>query len=57
MDSGGVSGFVSGRGFERVEDAVGVDCKDIYWRRREERVRQRMEEVVQTSKVKEIIDL
>ncbi len=57
MDSGGVSGFVSGRGFERVEDAVGVDCKDIYWRRREERVRQRMDEMMRTREVKEIVDL
>lgn len=44
-------------GFERVEDAVGVDCEDIYWRRREERVRQRMDEMMRTREVKEIVDL
>mmetsp|Transcript_31282 Transcript_31282/g.62289 ORF Transcript_31282/g.62289 Transcript_31282/m.62289 type:complete len:512 (+) Transcript_31282:643-2178(+) len=44
-------------GFESVEDAVGVDCEDIYWKRKEERVRKRMDEKIKMSEVKEIVDM
>mmetsp|Transcript_25657 Transcript_25657/g.40262 ORF Transcript_25657/g.40262 Transcript_25657/m.40262 type:complete len:249 (-) Transcript_25657:20-766(-) len=30
-------------GYKNVEDVVGADCEDIYWRRIEERVKKRME--------------
>eukprot|EP00986_Skeletonema_menzelii_P001990 scaffold547_cov143-Skeletonema_menzelii.AAC.12 len=30
-------------GYKNVEDVVGADCEDIYWRKAEERVKKRME--------------
>ncbi|KAL7535475.1 hypothetical protein ACHAXR_006509 [Thalassiosira sp. AJA248-18] len=42
-------------GYKSVEDVVGSDQEDIYWNRREERVRRRMQEREQTEK--EIVDL
>ena len=42
-------------GYKSVEDVVGADQEDIYWNRREERVRRRMFEREQTEK--DIVDL
>ena len=42
-------------GYERVEDVVGADQEDIYWNRREERVRKIMQE--REKKEEEVVDL
>jgi len=47
--------ILSENGYRSVEDVVGADTEDIYWNRREERVRKRMEERERDEK--EIIDM
>jgi len=42
-------------GYKSVEDVVGADMEDVYWKRREERVRRRM--VEREKEEKEIVDL
>ncbi|KAL3816311.1 hypothetical protein ACHAXA_011072 [Cyclostephanos tholiformis] len=42
-------------GYKSVDEVVGSSCEDIYWNRREEKVRRKMQE--NEKKEKEIIDL
>jgi dihydroorotate dehydrogenase len=44
--------IVEENGYSSVDEVVGADCEEIYWDRREERVKRKMEEAE-----KEIVDL
>ncbi|EJK72466.1 hypothetical protein THAOC_06001 [Thalassiosira oceanica] len=50
-----LASLLAENGYKNVDDVVGADNEEIYWKRREERVRRRMQEA--TPNEKQIIEM